>query len=93
MATQDVAPYEPSYDETVRCLSGQLHADSHQQVGWLTAVDGGYKVRCLKCQWGTSERLIPVFKINLRPYRQPCMDCGKELIEPNVGVILFDGRS
>ena len=52
----------------------------------------GFWVECLECGTGSTLRSIPILDINLRPYRQPCGTCGKELIEPNVGVILYKGR-
>lgn len=77
------------------------------QVGYLIPLRGGHSVVCLDCARQStavsclhlialahvSSNPVPVFDVNIRPYRQPCMVCGRELIQPHAGVILFDGEN
>ena len=40
-------------------------------------------------QWNTP---TPIFEVNILPYRQPCCECGRELVMANANFpVLFDG--
>ena len=68
---------------------------SYVQLGYLRDSGHGLYVVCLECsntKPHTTMNLAPIFDVNLRPYRQPCALCGRELINAHAGVILFDGK-
>lgn len=57
---------------------------------------GGGVVICPKCQDAlppAGMRLpVPVYRINVEPYRQTCYDCGQVLVKGTRGwPVLFDG--
>lgn len=64
--------------------------DSTNQVGWL--VHAGYVIGlcCSPDKPTFTQDIVPIFDVNIKPYRQPCLYCGKELVENHCEVILFD---
>lgn len=69
--------------------------NDYNQLGYLRDSGHGLYVVCLECSASkphTTTNLAPIFDVNLRPYRQTCALCERDLINPHAGVILFDGK-
>jgi ribosomal protein S27E len=61
-------------------------------IGYLIPSGDFFKVDCLDC---ATDRRIPLFDVNVRPYRQSCRACGRLLVghgQPLSVPILFDGK-
>jgi len=66
----------------------------HTMVGYLIGVDGHHRVICMECAGKETDLEtfeVPIFDVNLRPYRQRCIRCEKDLINPHFEIELFDG--
>ena len=62
-------------------------------IGFLRPCGDGYVVVgdcCVTAEQPAS--LVPVYEVNILPYRQPCCECGRELVSANANLpVLFDG--
>jgi hypothetical protein len=64
-------------------------------IGFLTTQPGekGFRVVGVCCA-SKREHSAPIYPVNLRPYRQTCIECGADLLGNAKAPIgeLFDGR-
>jgi hypothetical protein len=62
-------------------------------IGYLRPWGDGYVVIGTCCATDSQrEMLTPIFEVNILPYRQPCCECGRELVAANGNFpVLFDG--
>ena len=63
-------------------------------IGFLRPWGDGYVVIGDCCATAEQQAsLVPVYQVNIRPYRQPCCECGRELVTANANFpVLFDGQ-
>jgi hypothetical protein len=59
-------------------------------IGYLIPAVKTYAVVCTECRISTEG--VPIFGVNIRPYKQRCYRCGVTLVESEL-VELFTGES
>jgi hypothetical protein len=63
-------------------------------IGYLRPWGEGYVVVGDCCATAEQRTSLPaVYETNVLPYRQPCSECGRELVKANASFpVLFDGK-
>lgn len=73
---------------------GPVYAQEDRVVGWLVPSNSAYSVVGECCATPEQrETLTPVWDYNIWPYRQTCMECGRDLVETLDSMpVLHDGQ-